>query len=529
MTKPTSKTKSKELSISMVTVTAPTPVKKGRAPKPNGNDREGRITANGHNSTDSLDASELLNILIEVKNGNFDVKMPVDKTGINGKIADTLNDIIYNHKKLIKEFTKAQVSIGKEGKLNQRILLPEARGEWKSGVDSLNLLISDLVYPVREIDRVISAVAKGNLSNMIPLEADDHILQGEFARIAKEVNDMVKQLNLFTMEVTRVAREVGSQGKLGGQAKVKGVDGVWKDLTDSVNQMAGNLTAQVRNIAEVTTAVAKGDLSKKITVDVKGEILELKNTINTMVDQLNSFSSEVTRVALEVGTEGKLGGQAHVKGVGGTWKDLTDSVNQMASNLTGQVRNIAEVTTAVANGDLSRKITVDVKGEILELKNTINVMVDQLNSFSSEVTRVAREVGSEGKLGGQAQVKGVAGVWKDLTDSVNQMGSNLTSQVRNIAEVTTAVAKGDLSKKITVDVKGEILELKNTINTMVDQLNSFGSEVTRVAREVGSEGKLGGQATVEGVDGIWKDLTDSVNQMGSNLTAQVRNIAEVTT
>src|SRR5437762_225078 len=363
----------------------------------------------------------------------------------------------------------------------------------------------------------------------MPLKIGDDELQGEFAKIAKEVNDMGKQLNLFSMEVTRVAREVGSEGKLGGQAKVKGVAGVWKDLTDSVNQMAGNLTAQVRNIAEVTTAVAKGDLSRKITVDVKGEILELKNTINTMVDQLNSFSSEVTRVALEVGTEGKLGGQAQVKGVAGTWKDLTDSVNQMASNLTGQVRNIAEVTTAVAKGDLSRQITVDVKGEILELKNTINTMVDQLNSFGSEVTRVAREVGSEGKLGGQATVQGVGGVWKDLTDSVNQMASNLTGQVRNIAEVTTGLAKGDLSRKITVDVKGEILELKKTINTMVDQLNSFASEVTRVAREVGSEGKLGGQATVVGVGGVWKDLTDSVNQMANNLTGQVRNIAEVTT
>jgi HAMP domain-containing protein/signal transduction histidine kinase/CheY-like chemotaxis protein len=482
-----------------------------------------------YEDSEVLDNAKLLSILMEVKNGNFNVKMPVDKSGISGKICDTLNDIIQLNKKLTKEFIKAQNSIGKEGKLNQRIVLSGAEGEWNTGVEALNALISDLAYPIKEIDRVISAVAKGNLSQQIPIEVADHHLQGEFARIAKEVNDMVKQLNLFTMEVTRVAREVGSEGKLGGQAKVKGVGGVWKDLTDSVNQMAGNLTAQVRNIADVTTAVAKGDLSKKITVDVKGEILELKNTINTMVDQLNSFSSEVTRVALEVGTEGKLGGQAQVKGVAGTWKDLTDSVNQMASNLTGQVRNIAEVTTAVANGDLSRKITVDVKGEILELKKTINTMVDQLNSFSAEVTRVAREVGSEGKLGGQAEVKGVGGVWKDLTDSVNQMASNLTAQVRNIAEVTTAVAKGDLSRKITVDVKGEILELKKTINTMVDQLNSFGSEVTRVAREVGSEGKLGGQATVEGVDGIWKDLTDSVNQMGSNLTAQVRNIAEVTT
>jgi HAMP domain-containing protein/signal transduction histidine kinase/CheY-like chemotaxis protein len=472
---------------------------------------------------------ELLRVLAEVRNGNFDVRMPIDEVGISGKICDALNDIILLNQKMTQEFTRASNTIGKQGKLTHRIDVPFAKGSWSAGVDSLNTLISDLVHPTIEIARVISSVAKGNLSQQMPLQIGDHVLEGEFARIAREVNDMVKQLNLFSMEVTRVALEVGTEGKLGGQAKVKGVGGVWKDLTDSVNQMASNLTAQVRNIAEVTTAVAKGDLSRKITVDVKGEILELKNTINTMVDQLNSFSSEVTRVALEVGTEGKLGGQAQVKGVAGTWKDLTDSVNQMASNLTGQVRNIAEVTTAVAKGDLSKQITVDVKGEILELKNTINTMVDQLNSFSAEVTRVAREVGSEGKLGGQAKVKGVAGVWKDLTDSVNQMGSNLTAQVRNIAEVTTAVAKGDLSRKITVDVKGEILELKNTINTMVDQLNSFASEVTRVAREVGSEGKLGGQATVEGVGGVWKDLTDSVNQMGSNLTAQVRNIADVTT
>src|SRR3979411_2449041 len=343
------------------------------------------------------------------------------------------------------------------------------------------------------------------------------------------MNTMVDQLNYFSEEVTRVAKEVGSEGKLGGQAKVKGVAGVWKDLTDLVNQMGSNLTAQVRNIAEVTTAVAKGDLSRKITVDVKGEILELKNTINTMVDQLNSFGSEVTRVAREVGSEGKLGGQADVPGVGGTWKDLTDSVNKRASNLTSQVRNIAEVTTAVANGDLSRKIGVDVKGEILELKNTINTMVDQLNSFGSEVTRVALEVGSEGKLGGQATVKGVGGVWKDLTDSVNQMASNLTGQVRNIAGVTTAVANGDLSKKITVDAKGEILELKETANTMVDQLRSFAAEVTRVAKEVGTEGKLGGQAEVEGVSGTWRGLTENVNMMASNLTGQVRNIAGVAT
>ncbi|MEO5601229.1 MAG: HAMP domain-containing protein [Cyclobacteriaceae bacterium] len=476
-----------------------------------------------------MDNRELLRILTEVKNGNFTARMPFDQVGLSGKVCDTLNEIISLNERMMLEFTKAGQIIGKQGRLTQRIEIPNAKGSWSNGVESLNILISDLVHPTIEIARVISSVAKGNLSQQMPQEIGGHTLQGEFAQIAKEVNDMVKQLNLFSMEVTRVAREVGSEGKLGGQAKVKGVAGVWKDLTDSVNQMGSNLTAQVRNIAEVTTAVAKGDLSKKITVDVKGEILELKNTINTMVDQLNSFSSEVTRVALEVGTEGKLGGQAQVKGVAGTWKDLTDSVNQMASNLTGQVRNIAEVTTAVAKGDLSKKITVDVKGEILELKNTINTMVDQLNSFSSEVTRVAREVGSEGKLGGQATVKGVGGVWKDLTDSVNLMASNLTGQVRNIAQVTTAMARGDLSRKITVDVKGEILELKDTINTMVDQLNSFASEVTRVAREVGSEGKLGGQATVKGVGGVWKELTDSVNQMASNLTGQVRNIAQVTT
>src|SRR5678809_446732 len=499
--------------------------------KTNGTNGRHKASVAGNRIThDELDVHELLRVLSEIRNGNFSVRMPIDKLGINGKICDTLNDIISLNEILVEELTIARNTIGRQGRLNHRVELPKyARGSWNTGADSINSLISDLVYPMIEIAHVISSVAKGNLSQEMPLKIGDHILQGEFAKIAREVNDMVKQLNLFSMEVTRVAREVGSEGKLGGQAKVKGVAGVWKDLTDSVNQMAGNLTAQVRNIAEVTTAVAKGDLSKKITVDVQGEILELKNTINTMVDQLNSFSSEVTRVAREVGTDGKLGGQAEVKGIGGTWKDLTDSVNQMASNLTGQVRNIAEVTTAVARGDLSRKITVDVKGEILELKNTINNLVDQLNSFSSEVTRVAREVGSEGKLGGQAEVKGIGGTWKDLTDSVNQMAGNLTAQVRNIAEVTTAVAKGDLSRKITVDVKGEILELKDTINTMVDQLNSFASEVTRVALEVGTEGKLGGQAEVKGIGGTWKDLTDSVNQMAGNLTAQVRNIAEVTT
>jgi HAMP domain-containing protein len=390
--------------------------------------------------------------------------------------------------------------------------------------DSVNFMASNLTAQVRNIANVTTAVARGDLSRKITVD-----VRGEILELKDTINTMVDQLNSFASEVTRVAREVGSEGKLGGQAQVEGVGGTWADLTDNVNLMAANLTGQVRNIAEVTTAVARGDLSKKITVDVRGEILELKDTINTMVDQLNGFASEVTRVAREVGTEGKLGGQAQVEGVAGTWADLTDSVNLMAGNLTGQVRNIAEVTTAVAKGDLSKKITVDVKGEILELKNTINVMVDQLNAFASEVTRVAREVGTEGKLGGQAQVPGVGGTWKDLTDNVNAMAANLTGQVRNIAEVTTAVALGDLSKKITVDVKGEILELKNTINTMVDQLNSFASEVTRVAREVGTEGKLGGQAQVPGVAGTWADLTDNVNLMAANLTGQVRNIADVTT
>ena len=358
-------------------------------------------------------------------------------------------------------------------------------------------MAGNLTAQVRNIADVTTAVANGDLSKKITVD-----VKGEILELKNTINTMVDQLNSFASEVTRVAREVGTEGKLGGQAQVRGVGGTWKDLTDNVNSMAGNLTSQVRNIAEVTTAVARGELNKKITVDVKGEILELKNTINTMVDQLNSFASEVTRVAREVGTEGKLGGQAQVTGVAGVWKDLTDNVNSMASNLTSQVRNIAQVTTAVANGDLSKKITVDVRGEILELKDTINTMVDQLNSFASEVTRVAREVGTEGKLGGQANVKGVAGTWKDLTDNVNYMAGNLTAQVRNIADVTTAVARGELNKKITVDVQGEILELKNTVNTMVDQLNSFASEVTRVAREVGTEGKLGGQAQVVGVAGV---------------------------
>ncbi|HEU4799405.1 MAG TPA: response regulator, partial [Gemmatimonadales bacterium] len=479
--------------------------------------------------SDTIDSGELLALLTAVRRGDFTVRMPQNRLGVRGKVADALNDIIQMNQDLVSEIDRVSQVVGKEGRITQRAALRGAGGSWAEPLNSVNTLIGDLVQPTSEVARVLGAVAKGDLSQSMSLDIDGRPLMGEFLRIGRTVNGMVDQLSLFASEVTRVAREVGTEGKLGGQARVKGVAGTWKDLTDNVNSMAGNLTSQVRNIAEVTTAVARGELNRKITVDVKGEIAELKDTINTMVDQLNSFASEVTRVAREVGTEGKLGGQAQVKGVGGVWKDLTDNVNSMAGNLTSQVRNIAQVTTAVANGDLSKKISVDARGEILELKDTVNTMVDQLNSFASEVTRVAREVGTEGKLGGQAQVKGVGGTWKDLTDNVNSMAANLTAQVRNIADVTTAVARGELDKKITVDVRGEILELKNTINTMVDQLNSFASEVTRVAREVGTEGKLGGQAYVKGVGGVWKDLTDNVNSMAGNLTAQVRGIAKVVT
>ncbi len=471
----------------------------------------------------------LLSALIAVRDGNFGVRLPGDLTGLTGKLADVFNEMAALGDMRAREVTRVCRMVGREGRLRERMFVPGVAGARAEEVRAINGLIDDLIWPTTEVTRAVGAVARGDLGQAMSLEVDGRPLEGEFLRAARLVNSMIDQLSVFAAEVTRVAREVGTEGKLGGQAEVRGVSGVWKDLTDSVNQMAGNLTAQVRNIADVTIAVANGDLSKKITVDVRGEILQLKEAINTMVDQLRSFAAEVTRVAREVGTDGKLGGQAIVPGVAGTWKDLTDSVNAMASNLTSQVRNIAEVTTAVARGDLSRKITVDVKGEILELKNTINTMVDQLNAFASEVSRVAREVGTEGKLGGQADAGGIAGTWKDLTDNVNSMATNLTAQVRNIAEVTTAVARGDLSRKITVDVKGEILELKDTINTMVDQLNAFASEVTRVAHEVGTEGRLGGQAAVPGVAGTWKNLTDNVNSMASNLTGQVRSIATVAT
>ena len=487
-----------------------------------------KAPVDGELDSRGVDLRELLRVLQGVEGGDFSVRLPGDWTGLAGKVADTFNSIVAANARMAEELERVGEVVGRQGKTRQRVRFGRSEGAGVDMESSVNTLIDDLVRPTTEVTRAIAAVAQGDLLQTVRLDVDGRPLEGEFLRSATIVNTMIQQLAVFTSEVTRVAREVGTDGKLGGQAQVREVSGVWKDLTESVNSMASNLTAQVRSIADVTIAVASGDLSRKITVDVKGEILQLKEAINTMVDQLRSFASEVTRVAREVGTDGKLGGQAVVPGVAGTWKDLTDSVNAMAGNLTSQVRNIAEVTTAVARGDLSRKITVDVKGEILELKNTINTMVDQLNAFASEVTRVAREVGTEGKLGGQAQVPGVAGTWKDLTDNVNSMAGNLTAQVRNIAEVATAIAGGDLSKKITVNVSGEILQLKETINTMVDQLNAFAGEVTRVAREVGTEGKLGGQATVRGVAGTWKDLTDNVNSMAGNLTAQVRNIADVT-
>ncbi|MFI6376508.1 HAMP domain-containing protein [Streptomyces sp. NPDC050546] len=457
-----------------------------------------------------------------VARGDLTRQVTVEATGELLELKLTVNTMVDQLRAFADEVTRVSREVGTEGQLGGRAQVPGVSGVWKDLTDNVNFMASNLTSQVRNIAQVTTAVATGDLSQKITVDA-----RGEILQLKLTVNTMVDQLSAFAGEVTRVAREVGTEGRLGGRAQVRGVSGVWKDLTENVNFMADNLTSQVRNIAQVATAVAQGDLGKTITVEAKGEILELKSTINTMVDQLSAFAGEVTRVAREVGTEGNLGGQAQVRGVSGVWEELTDNVNFMASNLTSQVRNIAQVTTSVANGDLSKKITVDARGEILQLKETVNTMVDQLRAFADEVTRVAREVGTEGQLGGRAQVPGASGVWKDLTDNVNFMAYNLTSQVRNIAQVATAVAQGDLSKKIDVDARGEILELKTTINTMVDTLSSFSSEVTRVAREVGSEGQLGGQARVEGVYGTWKRLTTNVNELALNLTTQVRAIAEV--
>src|SRR6202521_5892066 len=481
------------------------------------------------NGQASGELAAILASLQTMRDGDFSVRLPGAWTGLPGKIADTFNEIVAANQHMANELKRVGLVVGKEGRTRERTRFHESKGAWGEMEASVNTLVEDLLRPTTEVTRAIAAVAQGNLTQTVRLDVDGRPLEGEFLRSATIVNTMIQQLGVFTSEVTRVAREVGSDGKLGGQAQVPGVAGTWKDLTDSVNSMASNLTGQVRNIAEVATAVASGDLSRKITVDVRGEILQLKETLNTMVDQLNRFAGEVTRVAREVGTEGRLGGQANVPGVAGTWKDLTDSVNSMAGNLTGQVRNIAEVTTAVARGDLSRKITVDVKGEILQLKNTINTMVDQLNAFAGEVTRVAREVGTEGLLGGEAQVPGVAGTWKDLSDTLNVMAANLTEQMRGIVKVVTAVANGDLKQNLAVKSKGEVAALAETINNMTDTLATFADQVTTVAREVGVEGRLGGQANAPGAAGTWKDLTGNVNLLAANLTTQVRAIAEVAT
>ncbi|MEU9775794.1 HAMP domain-containing protein [Streptomyces sp. NPDC047968] len=497
----------------------------------------GRSRTNGTTEVDTAALNRLMSALVAMRDGNFRRRLTVSGDDVMSEIAAVFNEVADRNLHLTGEIARVRRMVGREGKLAERLETGALEGAWASAIDASNELVDDLARPVSEVGRVLSAVAEGDLDQRMELRSHStdprdgavRPLRGEFLKVARTVNSLVDQLSAFTDEVTRVALEVGTEGKLGGQAQVRGMSGSWKDLTDSVNTMAYRLTAQVRDIALVTTAVAKGDLSQKVTVHVAGEMLELKNTVNTMVDQLQSFSSEVTRVAREVGTEGELGGQAAVPGVAGVWKDLTDSVNTMAGNLTSQVRGIAEVTTAVANGDLSQKVTVSARGEVAQLAETINQMTETLRTFADEVTRVASEVGAKGLLGGQAQVPGAAGTWKDLTDSVNTAFRNLTGQVRDIAQVTTAVANGDLSQKVTVDVAGEMLELKNTVNTMVAQLQSFGSEVTRVAREVGVEGRLGGQAEVPGAAGTWKDLTDSVNTAFRNLTGQVRDIAQVTT
>ena len=479
--------------------------------------------------SETLSQREILSALRALKRGEFNVRMRDDLAGLDGQICEVFNQIAQHAGSLERELTELHQAVGCEGRTKRRLKRSGAPGGWGQYVAATNDLLDDLTSHTDEIARVVTGVARGDLLQRVDLDGVAEPLRGDFAKHARAVNEMVSQLDQFGSEVIRVAREVGIEGRLGAQATVAGVSGVWKELTDGVNLMASNLTSQVREIARVTTAVAQGDLTKTVHIEAKGEILELKNTINTMVDQLSSFADEVTRVAREVGSEGRLGGQAQVRGVSGVWRELTENVNSMAANLTGQVRNIAEVATAIAAGDLGRKITVEVKGEILELKNTINTMVDQLGSFADEVTRVAREVGTEGVLGGQAKVSGVSGVWRELTENVNGMATNLTNQVRNIAEVVTAIADGDLSRKITVDARGEILALKSTINTTVDKLNDFSAEVTRVARLVGTEGTLGVQAEVHGVSGIWKELTANVNSMADNLTSQVRNIADVTT
>ncbi len=490
----------------------------------------GKGRSNGvSGESDDAQFRRLLDGLTAMRDGNFRKRLPTTGDGTAAEMAALYNEIADRQQHLASELSRVHRVAGREGRHGERLDVGSGEGSWATCIESANGLVADLVRPTGEFSRVVAAVSTGDLTQRMDTRQDGHRLRGEPLRLARNVNGLVDQLSSIADEITRVAREVGTEGKLGGQARVRSADGSWRDLMDAVNTMSSRLTTQVRDIALVTTAVANGDLSRTVTVEVSGEMAQLKATVDRMVDQLSSFAAEVTRVAREVGTEGRLGGQADVRGVKGTWRDLTDSVNIMASNLTSQVRGISFVAQAVARGDLSQQITVTARGEVAELAETLNSMTATLQTFADEVTRVAREVGTEGILGGQADVPGVAGRWKDLTESVNYMADNLTAQVRDIAQVTTAVARGDLSQKITVDVKGELAELKGTVNVMVDQLSAFAAQVTRVAREVGSDGILGGQADVPGVAGTWKDLTDSVNSMASNLTNQVRNIAQVTT
>src|SRR3954454_12421263 len=515
----------------MATKTRP---RKASAPSPS---REtSRAAGNGSNgknsglaSADERALEAVVAALTAARDGDFSVRLSARRSDVVGDVQLRVNELVEMNARMAKELQRLARVVGRDGRMTERATLPGVYGGWADSVEAVNSLVDDLVRPTTEVGRVIAAVAQGDLSQKMALTIEGQPVKGEFSRIGQTVNAMVDQLSSFADEVTRVAREVGTDGKLGGQAEVKGVSGTWRDLTDSVNVMAANLTEQVRQIAQVTTAVANGDLNQQVTVDARGEVLELKRTINAMVARLQSFAAEVTRVAREVGTDGELGGQAQVEDVSGTWRDLTESVNVMASNLTDQVRQIAQVTTAVANGDLTQKVTVEAKGEVAALAETINSMTDTLRTFAEQVTGVAREVGTEGMLGGQAEVPSAAGTWRDLTDSVNVMAANLTDQVRQIAQVTTAVADGDLTQKVTVEAKGEVAALAETINSMTETLRTFAEQVTGVAREMGTLGVLGGQAEVPNVAGTWKDLTDSVNSMASNLTSQVRNIAEVTT
>ncbi|KAL1958379.1 hypothetical protein VTO42DRAFT_4480 [Malbranchea cinnamomea] len=469
---------------------------------------------------------EIGGIITQVANGDLSMKVQIHPLEMDPEITTfkrTINTMMDQLQVFGSEVSRVAREVGTEGILGGQAQITGVHGIWKELTENVNIMASNLTDQVREIATVTTAVAHGDLSQKIERRA-----KGEILELQQTVNTMVDQLRTFATEVTRVARDVGTEGVLGGQARIDGVQGVWNELTVNVNAMAENLTTQVRDIAKVTKAVAKGDLTQKVTANCKGEILALKTIINNMVDQLKQFAQEVTKIAKEVGTDGVLGGQATVHDVEGTWKDLTENVNGMANNLTTQVREIADVTTAVANGDLSKKVTADVNGEILDLKNTINSMVDRLNTFAFEVSKVAREVGTDGTLGGQAKVDNVEGKWKDLTDNVNTMAQNLTMQVRSISDVTQAIARGDLSKKIEVHAQGEILTLKVTINDMVDRLANFAHELKRVARDVGVDGKMGGQANVEGIQGLWKEITEDVNTMADNLTAQVRAFGEIT-